>query len=518
MQWNRRGNCLKREPARIALLVDNPYRDLPGLVLVARYLCQQGATCLLVPMNLRHQEIWPLVPDMVVLNHFRTIYEDLVRQLDGAGILVAVLDTEGAIYSPKAKAALGDYGKSDDFQDATDGDLDEYACSMARDLELRQRVACYCAWTPRFARYAARKGWYQDTQIRVTGHPRMDLYAPQWHDFAKRISPHVETYANNLIIINSSFALANPRFQTPEKEVEMLTQRMAYDRSYVDEWLQAQQQAMHGLTRLAVALAHRFPDATFVYRPHPFEGEAVYREALSGLPNLHLVKKGTVDGWLLRAKAVIHWGSSTAIDACLAGIPAFTPAWLPTFPPVPAVEAVSVRCPSEHDLVSNIGHVLNGGFEVPCDVRRATTSVVENTFYKIDGRGHQRVAEALLDVVADQQPRPSKQKCRELAPKPANQSLRGRLSGGLKKVLNLPPDWSLRRWQRVPRVPRPLAWDSSDKYFDAAQVDAMIRAANESEVRDSAPFADQVQVMPAQDRGDYRFGYSDGRSVTVSSS
>ena len=60
---------------RIALLVDNPYRDLPGLVLVAWRLCQNSATCYLVPMNLQRGELWPLVPDFVLLNHFRTIYE-----------------------------------------------------------------------------------------------------------------------------------------------------------------------------------------------------------------------------------------------------------------------------------------------------------------------------------------------------------------------------------------------------------------------------------------------------------
>lgn len=73
---------------RIALLVDNPYRDLPGLVLTAMYLCQYGATCHLVPMNLREQEIWPLVPDFVLLHQLRTLTQEFTRDMLEVGIKI----------------------------------------------------------------------------------------------------------------------------------------------------------------------------------------------------------------------------------------------------------------------------------------------------------------------------------------------------------------------------------------------------------------------------------------------
>jgi hypothetical protein len=85
---------------RIALTVDNPYRDLAGLVLVAWRLCQAGATCFLVPMNLQGAEIWPLMPDFVLLNYLRTNNEELARYMMEVGIQVGVLDTEGGIFSP----------------------------------------------------------------------------------------------------------------------------------------------------------------------------------------------------------------------------------------------------------------------------------------------------------------------------------------------------------------------------------------------------------------------------------
>ncbi|MBW1856432.1 MAG: hypothetical protein JRJ00_17540, partial [Deltaproteobacteria bacterium] len=146
----------KRTPTklRIALLVDNPYRDLPGLVLVAWRLCQNGATCYLVPVNLRNNEVWSLAPDFILLNHFRTIYEDFVKNLMEAGILVGILDTEGSVFSPvptEANIRLNNHVQN---KQETIPAMEEYALSMVHDKQLRHKVATYCAWTPTFAGYA----------------------------------------------------------------------------------------------------------------------------------------------------------------------------------------------------------------------------------------------------------------------------------------------------------------------------------------------------------------------------
>ena len=79
---------------RVVLLVTNPYRDLPDRLLTALYLCHRGATCYLLPSPLRRREVWPLVPDLVLLDNLRTGNEPQVRRFLSAGIRIAVLDTE----------------------------------------------------------------------------------------------------------------------------------------------------------------------------------------------------------------------------------------------------------------------------------------------------------------------------------------------------------------------------------------------------------------------------------------
>jgi surface carbohydrate biosynthesis protein len=84
---------------RIALIVDHPQRDLAGIVLTAVDLCQRGATCHLVSLNLKEREIWALAPDFVLLNFFRRNNESFARRLRSAGVGYGLLDTEGAVWA-----------------------------------------------------------------------------------------------------------------------------------------------------------------------------------------------------------------------------------------------------------------------------------------------------------------------------------------------------------------------------------------------------------------------------------
>src|SRR5258708_1182882 len=82
------------ESPRIALIVDNPLRDLSGLCLLAIELSRRGATVMLVPMYL-NDEVFSLAPDMVVLNYMTDGVAGLVQAIGNNGMEFGVLDTEG---------------------------------------------------------------------------------------------------------------------------------------------------------------------------------------------------------------------------------------------------------------------------------------------------------------------------------------------------------------------------------------------------------------------------------------
>ena len=134
---------------RIALVVDNPYRDLPGLVLLAWRLCRSGATCYLVPVNLRNIELWHLAPDFVLFSYFRPANQELARQLMEADIRVGVLDSEGSIFSSVPPSAVTSPDVASSRLSDTPDALEEYAISMAPDRNIRHQIACFLRLVPR---------------------------------------------------------------------------------------------------------------------------------------------------------------------------------------------------------------------------------------------------------------------------------------------------------------------------------------------------------------------------------
>ena len=479
-------------PKRVALLVDNPHRDLPSLVLLALRLCQDEAICFLVPMNLRNRELWALAPDFVLLNYLRSINQELARQLLDAGIKVGVLDTEGGVLA----------------------NPDAYAKTMAPSAEVRHRIACYCSWGPKLAEHAAKNGWYLDNQLVVTGSPRTDFYVHPWRDAALQASPYAGAYPSPMVLINGNFPVVNPQFQTPEQELQMMVERFNYDRDLILHWQRVQSDTMMGLVELTNGLARRFPRATFVYRPHPFERLESYTGLLDKRDNLHLRRKGTVDGWILRSSAVIQRSCSTAIEAGIAGVPALSPAWIPTPVTMDAAEAVSIQCQSPQHLEQELNQALNSQYDQPARVSSALQLVIKEWFCAADGQAHDRVASTVLAHLHGLTNHVSMERCREML-RDQNRTgsfLRSLVAVPVRRGRALLSARSARVWRNMSPDAQ---WDRSEKSFDAGLVRTLadaILSCDQSYWKDGVR---QIRVQPAQRRGDYQFGYKRGRSVVL---
>src|SRR5438552_18806533 len=83
----------------IGLIVDNPKRDLDGLVLVSRELAIRGTSSALVPMYQQGVEITLLGLNAVVINYARPNNRALIEGYKAMGLSVFVLDTEGGVLS-----------------------------------------------------------------------------------------------------------------------------------------------------------------------------------------------------------------------------------------------------------------------------------------------------------------------------------------------------------------------------------------------------------------------------------
>ena len=473
---------------KVALIVDNPYRDLPGLILTAAYIAQQGVTCYLVPLNLATREIKVLRPDYVLVNYLRKNNQKLVQLLINVGMGIGVLDTEGGVFT----------------------NVEAYEQTIAPNQSIRYAVDHYFSWGPAMARHATERGWYQPEQIHITGHPRFSFYVAPWREAALQAS-YANHFPQPLVLLNSNFPLVNPAFKTPEREKSILVEVFGFDMETVQGWADQQQETLNGMVALANRLASQFPDVTFVYRPHPFEKLDTYWELLDKRDNLHLIKQGAVDGWILRASAVIQRSCSTAIESAIAGIPSLSPVWLPTRVLHKTAESVSIPCQSEDELIEMVRTALEGDLAQPPNVRESLEQVVADWFYQMDGQAHIRVADEIISFLRKR----ASDNNRHSGDKRRNTGKNwGNMAGFiLRSVRGEPISQSLRKIWRY--LKPPVKWDASEKSFGESDVRGYIGAIEKVTRKLHPESWHTVLVKSASQFKDYRPFYIHGRSVKL---
>lgn len=495
---------------RIGLVVDNPYRDLPGMVLLARELALGGAQCYLIPYNLRDVEVWPIAPDFLLLNFLRTINEDWTAKLTQANIRFGVLDTEGSVFSPVPAWAMEDLAAADHIIDKNKEEIIDYLVTVARKPEVRRASSCYLAWSQNVKEFLVSSQLYTADQITVTGSPRTDMLTPEFRPAARSISSYADDYAKPIVLINASFPTANPAFLTAEQEIDLMVKAFKYNRKFCEDSVRTQTIALRGVTKMANELARHFPHVTFILRPHPFESTNVYKFLLDDLPNLKLIKQGTVDGWLLRASALIQIGSSTAVEASVIGVPVFTPGWLPLHVAVPVSTLASVSADTIDQMKGYLENVMAGSYQVTEEKRRKIDQAIVQAYGTMDGRSHQRASAEILRHCINNNPRRTIRHCRQqfFSSLISGSKWRKRIHTAINLMTNRGIHWS---WTKLKNdYKKKLPWDQSDKHFDAQQVQSILDAL-ESVLPQSEK---KIKALQAG-KTDYHFSYREGRSVIV---
>ena len=169
--------------------------------------------------------------------------------------------------------------------------------------------------------------------IHVTGNPRNDMLRPELHGFyAEEVRSIRETYGD-FVLINTNFNHINAFFpaqnlfkpakhpgEPPQFGKAGVGMTLPYAEGLKDHKI-AIFQAFQGLIP---ELARAFPQLSIVVRPHPTEGQDVYHRIAAGQARIHVTNEGNVVPWLLAARALIHNGCTTGVEAYVMRIPAIT--------------------------------------------------------------------------------------------------------------------------------------------------------------------------------------------------
>jgi surface carbohydrate biosynthesis protein len=172
-----------------------------------------------------------------------------------------------------------------------------------------------------------------DMRIYVTGHPRADLLRPELKAFYHKEAEALQDKYGQFILINTNFKHVNAFYPyqnlflpvsnagaTPKFGRSAVGMTFEYARGFE----KLKKALFQDFQQLIPALNQAFPDQTIIVRPHPVEDQKVYQRIAAQSKRVHVTNEGNVVLWLLAAKALIHNGCTTGVEAYLMGVPAIS--------------------------------------------------------------------------------------------------------------------------------------------------------------------------------------------------
>ena len=401
---------------RILLLVANPKRDLPGIVLLAHELCQRGATCLIALYKHRRTEAWALAPDFVLLPVFRPFQQEQAGQFLDAGVQFGLLDTEGVVWTS----------------------LDEYRQTLWKDDAIRHAARCVCMWGSMVSEYSVRQGLFTSDQMRVTGCPRFDFYSPELGAVYQDLITPLAQEKRPVVLLNTNFTVRND-------ELSKMVKTYGYSPEQLDRACANEHKAIEEVAKLATRLSTDFKQLLIAIRPHPEEDEATYLARIPKHDNLVVSKASYIASWILRSVAVIQRSCTTAIEACMSGKLAIAPQWYAPSNYYPLPESVSLPCASYEEIARRLTARLEGNDQLPEALSETIRNVIHDGFYRIDGQAHSRVADLILERLLPGV-KPKTQRCIDYLYGTQAPGVSFTRSAGarIRQTLKLHPEWSFR--------------------------------------------------------------------------
>lgn len=131
----------------------------------------------------------------------------------------------------------------------------------------------------------------------VVGNPRFDLLTPKFKQIYDKEVQLLRKKYGDFTLINTRFTqYNNARGKLDTPFYKYIKQLYYY---FID---------------LVKELSERFPNETFIVRPHPGEDIRSYHKIFSNEKNVRVIHEGNIVKWLMASKAIIHNGCTSAME------------------------------------------------------------------------------------------------------------------------------------------------------------------------------------------------------------
>jgi surface carbohydrate biosynthesis protein len=171
------------------------------------------------------------------------------------------------------------------------------------------------------------------TPIHVTGNPRNDLLRPEIRSYYGDEVNKIRSTYGEFILINTNFNHVNAFYPAQNlfkpvaaagESAELGQAARGMPRAYAEGFRDHKQAIFEDFKKLIPDLEKSFPNHNIVLRPHPTENQAVYLNIADRCRRVHVTNEGNVVPWLMAAKALIHNGCTTGVEAYVMRVPAIS--------------------------------------------------------------------------------------------------------------------------------------------------------------------------------------------------
>lgn len=302
---------MKPSKALLIMPVENQVRELDAKLLLAVVAARRGFQSLIGSRREIHFHIHSIPRGIYLSKSVTAASRMMFRIMSRLGHCITAWDEEALVHLPP-----------------------ETYYSRRLSPQAMAYVARFFAWGEDNAALWREYPRFPDrSRILVTGNPRNDLLRPEIRGYYDGEVQRIRSTYGDFVLVNTNFNHVNafspvqnlfqpPKHPQDKERPGRAAKGMTTD--FAEGFRRHKQAVFNDFLQLVPELERAYPDLRLIVRPHPTENPAIYHRMAEGCRRVQVTNEGNVVPWLMAAKALIHNGCTTGVEACAVGVPAFS--------------------------------------------------------------------------------------------------------------------------------------------------------------------------------------------------
>jgi surface carbohydrate biosynthesis protein len=297
--------------ATLLIPVENQVRELDPKLLLAYVAAKRGFSCILGFRREMHFHISSFPPGIYLSKSMTKASDLMFRIMRKLGHEIVAWDEEALVHLPP----------------------DTYFSRRLSPVAMAL-VSHMLAWGQDNAELWQKYPSLPDgPEIHVTGNPRNDLLRPEISNYYQETVVELRERYGDFILINTNFNHVNAFYpglnlfvpnDKPGGEPRPGRAAKGMSSEYAEGLRDHKRAIFEKFQQIIPIVEKAFPKYNIVVRPHPTENQEIYRHIAAGCERVEVTNEGNVVPWLMAAKALIHNGCTTGVEAYVMGVPAIS--------------------------------------------------------------------------------------------------------------------------------------------------------------------------------------------------